>query len=245
MERRLVVSPWLPSNVFPLKQRRVTWQLDGGIGDAKVVRLGFPLVPSFSGAAHSYTGATLAKAIVDCLDMAMTPKIEDMTKAYVCISRVRQAHDLLIAQPFTPALFKQGVIIGPHLLLRRFKESLSEASVEDEWQRLESAYKDVTRAFKGLSWQCGECMALKSIVDYEGGPNCEELGKYIATCGQWRRCTECSSGVRYLCTQCNACFPASKFDATAMQWSDKSELKCLACEANHVYMAKCAECLRD
>ena len=106
----------VPAGVYPVKPRNVFWSRDKA-GNAKVRRTGFLLVPSFSGTAHSYTGATLPKAIVDCLSFCSKPTQEDMTKSYVCISRVRSAVDLLIAQPFSPALFQQGIMAGLHLRL--------------------------------------------------------------------------------------------------------------------------------
>ena len=47
----------VPAGVYPVKPRNVYWSRDKA-GNAKVRRTGFVLVPSFSGTAHSYTGAT-------------------------------------------------------------------------------------------------------------------------------------------------------------------------------------------
>ena len=70
-----------------------------------------------------------------------------MTKAYVCLSRVRQAEDLLIAQPFSPLLFRQGVMVGPHLLLERLRALLTEEEVNVAWERLETDYDGIERTF--------------------------------------------------------------------------------------------------
>ena len=120
------------------------------LGNAKVRRTGFVLVPSFSGTAHSYTGATLSKAIVDCLSFCGKPTQEEMTKSYVSISRVRRADDLLIAQPFSPAFFRLGVMTGPHLLLKRLRQEIGDDELEEEWKARTAAYSSVERTQKNL-----------------------------------------------------------------------------------------------
>ena len=132
--------------------------------------VGYPLVPSFSGTAHSFTGATLNRAIDDCLQLTNTPTRDDMTKSYVCLSRVRQAQDLLLAQPFSPALFRQGAIVGAQLLLQTLCGVLPEAQLRDEWARMDSDYSQVQRSFKSLKWTCGECSHTLVTVNFRVSP---------------------------------------------------------------------------
>ena len=40
-----------------------------------------------------------------------------MLKAYIIRSRVKEVTDIIIAQPYSPHLFRQGVQPGPQLLL--------------------------------------------------------------------------------------------------------------------------------
>ena len=109
---RWTMSETLGENIYPVKPVWKTWARDRA-QQAKVRRCGFPIVPDFSGTAHSYTGATLPAAIADCLDWKRKPRREDMLKAYNCVSRVRAADDLLLVQPYNPWLFKQGQLAGP------------------------------------------------------------------------------------------------------------------------------------
>ena len=54
---RWTMSETLGENIYPVKPAWKTWARDRA-QQAKVRRCGFPIVPDFSGTAHSYTGAT-------------------------------------------------------------------------------------------------------------------------------------------------------------------------------------------
>ena len=101
--------------VLAVKAASRYWERAPG---ASVKRTGFPIVPNFSGAEHSYTGATLDAAIVDLLDQGRTSRRQEVPQSYVGISRVREAGRLLLAQAFAPCLFRMGPQPGPHLLLQ-------------------------------------------------------------------------------------------------------------------------------
>ena len=77
--------------------------------------MGFPLVPDFGGTAHAYCGSTLDAAVGDLLPWFKKPTWEDMRRAYIIKSRVRDASELLVVQPYSPALFMQGDLPGPDL----------------------------------------------------------------------------------------------------------------------------------
>ena len=83
-----------------------SWSPDRA-GNVHVYRKGFQCVPNFSGTIHSFVGASLDAAMLDCLHFAKTPTREDMLKAYLGISRVRTKEGLLIVQPYHPMLFRR------------------------------------------------------------------------------------------------------------------------------------------
>ena len=119
------------------------------------LRLGFP-VPDFAGTIHSYTGENLPTGIVDCLSVEDTPRPEDQWKAYIGISRSTSADGLLLAQPFAPMLFRQGLLPGPTLQLRFQRGELNEDQLEKEWEKVTSR-KRHSMAFKDVRWPCGRC----------------------------------------------------------------------------------------
>ena len=43
--------------------------------------------------------------------------MEDVLKGYIIKSRIREADKILLAQAYSPHLFRQGVLPGPGLLL--------------------------------------------------------------------------------------------------------------------------------
>ncbi len=44
--------------------------------------------------------------------------MHDMVAGYIGMSRVKRKEQLLVRQPFSPALFARGALPGPHLLMR-------------------------------------------------------------------------------------------------------------------------------
>ena len=110
--------------IFKMSVQVRVWSLDA-TGTVKILRYGFNLVPDFGGTAHAYCGSTLDACIGDLLSWHQRPRREDALKAYIIKSRVRDADRLLIAQPYCPQLFRQGVHPGPHLLHQVLTKEMS------------------------------------------------------------------------------------------------------------------------
>ena len=91
---------------------RRSWSTDAG-GHNRILRRGFPFGPDFCATVHSVTGATLHAAVVDLLDAEHTPRRDDQLRGYVALSRPRRIENMLIAQAFSPALFRQGPLPDP------------------------------------------------------------------------------------------------------------------------------------
>ena len=119
-----------------LKPRVKEWSRDAA-KKAKVKRIGFPLVPEFGGTVHAYCGTTLSAAQSDLLEWHRKPSIEDMQKAYINESRVSSLDQLLIVQPYSPDLFRQGQLPGPRILMEVLRGNISSAEARAEWRRVE------------------------------------------------------------------------------------------------------------
>ena len=102
--------------MYTLTVQARPWSLDKE-GAIKISRYGFPIVPDFGGTAHAYCGSTLEACLGDFLHWSAKPSLSAMLKAYIIRSRVKEVNDLLIAQPYNPHLFRQGIQPGPQLLL--------------------------------------------------------------------------------------------------------------------------------
>ena len=121
-----------------LKPRVKEWSRDAA-NRAKVKRLGFPIVPEFGGTVHGYCGTSLEAAQSDLLEWYRKPSREDMQKAYINESRVSTIDRLLIVQPYSPQLFRQGELPGPALLMKALQGELSTAAAKKEWDKVERA----------------------------------------------------------------------------------------------------------
>ena len=102
--------------IYALTVQGRPWSLDKA-GAIKIMRYGFPIVPDFGGTAHANCGSTLEAALGDFLHWSAKPSLSAMLKAYIIRSRVKEVDDIIVAQPYNPHLFRQGIQPGPQLLL--------------------------------------------------------------------------------------------------------------------------------
>ena len=101
---------------YPIKVAKKTWYLDDKrpCPVLRVSRTQTPIGPDYARTAYSSQGLTLDAAIVDlCFDDNTDP-----TTAYIAMSRVRCADDILIMQEFDIKIFQKGIPIGPAMLLK-------------------------------------------------------------------------------------------------------------------------------
>ena len=87
----------------------------------------------------------------DLLEWHRHPTHESMLRACIIKSRVRDVANLLIVQPYSPVLFRQGVLPGPDLLLRRQRGDLSVKELKKLWKDHEES-QDVTDQRKDWPW---------------------------------------------------------------------------------------------
>ena len=103
------------------------------------------IVPDFSGAAHSFVGLTLPAAFIDCLPCDNEPRQQDQLSGYMCFSRVQRIEDVVVVQPFSPALFTQGDLPGPNLLLALKRGEIAESALKKEWDKQDPKRKRVAK----------------------------------------------------------------------------------------------------
>ncbi|CAK0907060.1 unnamed protein product [Prorocentrum cordatum] len=181
-----------PAGVFPVKQKEVSWDRSPGVM-AMAKRAGFPLVPHFAAAAHCVTGAALPQAIIDLLDARMTPRASMVPAGYVAISRARRADDLIIAQPFSPMLFRQGHQTGPWLLHSLTVGEMTTEQAEAGWAKAE---KDTasrsSKKLVGATFQRADCHQRKRAGNFPGrgmrASDPVEHAVAVLSQGAWRRC---------------------------------------------------------
>ena len=146
----------LPPGVYPLKPVFRPWHLDK-LGNNRVRRFGFQVVPDFSGTAHSYVGYTLEAALADCLSWDTTPTRDHMIRGYCTMSRTCFAETLLVMRPFAPMLFRQGELPGPRLIMEFWRGRLSGANLEDTWKTAVDSQAKAKNRLEDIVWPCSIC----------------------------------------------------------------------------------------
>ena len=114
----------LEKGVYPLKVTGKIWNISENT-KMKAKRWGWCFVPDFGQTAHSVQGASLAAVIVDCLTVDLCSRTTEMLAAYIGLSRVRRKEALLIAEPFSPALFCHGQPPGPEILMKVLRRDIT------------------------------------------------------------------------------------------------------------------------
>ena len=79
---------------------------------------GFAISPYFSSTIDSITGRTVEKALVDLPPWEAYTKYSTAMKAYIALSRVRKADDILIQEIMSPTLFACGLHPWPTRLMQ-------------------------------------------------------------------------------------------------------------------------------
>ena len=117
--------------IFELRVTAKQWTVDHG-GQVRIMRYGFPIVPDFGGTAHAYCAE-----IGDLLARDHKPRRDDALRGYITRSRVSDASNLLLAQPYNPHLFRQGVFPGPGLLLQVLQKEFQRQDIKAAWKAAE------------------------------------------------------------------------------------------------------------
>ena len=78
------------------------------------------------------------------------PTFEMMQRAYIIRSRVQSIDRCMLVRPYSPALFNQGTLPGPDLLLQRQRGNLTATAVKQKWKVVEE--KEATNQSDGWPW---------------------------------------------------------------------------------------------
>ena len=123
--------------IYTLSTQARPWSVDEA-WNVKVIRYGFPIVPGFGCAAHAYCGSSLDACLGDFLSWYHGPRQEDQLRAHIIKSRVEDSSNLLVAQPFSPRLFREGVMPGPCLLREALAKRMTRGEDSAERTRVDS-----------------------------------------------------------------------------------------------------------
>ena len=130
------VHPDLGVGVYPLKPRARQWALGKHTGNT-VKRTSYSVLPDFGSTAHMCQGQTLNAAFVDALEAWKSVNLDGAVQVYVMLSRVKLLANLVIMQPFSPWLFKQGSPLGPDILMKKLRGDIKPEQVTSEFETAE------------------------------------------------------------------------------------------------------------
>ena len=108
-------------------------------------------MPEFGGTIHGYCGETLDATLLDLLEWHRRPTMEDMHKAYVGRSRTRRADDMLLVQPYSPHLFRQGEMHGPTILMDVLRKKKQHRKPKISGKKLQNVNQTRKRLHKKLN----------------------------------------------------------------------------------------------
>merc|ERR1711965_119079 len=159
-------------------------------------------------------------------------------------SRIRNSGQLLLAQPYSPMLFRQGVQPGPHLLLQVLSGELTPAEAQKEWKIFNKKTGD--QKTKSASWlqklqiPCRRCTDSNNGVEVlrplsaftpEAKEHVGKIWQTVLAKGQDACCRRCvhhmgsePESTNIFCETCCSLRPKEFFDEEAQKiWSMKSD----------------------
>ena len=109
-----------------------------------VKRRGFCIAPELSGTAHSFVGATLKSALIDCDTWEQETSRENQLSGYMYLSLAEDIEGICIVQRYAPNLFCKGDLPGPDLLLKFRRGDIEQEDLEAAWSKQSKKVENVT-----------------------------------------------------------------------------------------------------
>ena len=130
-EAKWTIHKDLGRGIYPLRPTTKIWIVNERT-KIKAKRKGFQIVPDYGQTAHSEQGASESAAIVNCLSSTHNCKKTDAISSYIGLTRIKKKEALLISEPFSPALFRQGGAEGPEMLMEVLKRKIDTDDAYEE-----------------------------------------------------------------------------------------------------------------
>ena len=113
------------------------------------------------------------------------------------MSRVEYADKIALAQPFSPALFRQDALRSANRLLGVLRDKVKVKDLENAWEEIENDRRSKKRKLVDLTWQCGICFKalpwMSFALDTEVDP-AKSIDEFILKPGSARCCKKCLHG---------------------------------------------------
>ena len=114
----------------------------------------------------------------DLLEWSGLPTMDAMLRAYIIRSRVRTVENFFLARPYSPALFQQGNLPGPALLLKAQRGELREDELKKAWRRAEK--DDAANKEERKNWPWSMKLPCRLCTNKNGGTEvCRPLSWFV------------------------------------------------------------------
>ena len=227
--------------VYPIKDTTATWHVKATKPKSiQVRRQQIPISPGFARTAYSVQGFTLLAAIVDlCFQATM-----DIITAYIALSRVKRADDILIMRPFSLERYQEGVPINKKVMMAYFKREDPSVITDllQEYLEMRSKKQCAGAGCRNLiekgHTHCENCSVTAVVERLKKCRICRlRHAKPEFTLPMWnilqdghrsRICIDCENNAPR-CIRCNSLKQQSDF--TALEWQKgKERYTCFACQ---------------
>jgi hypothetical protein len=190
----------------------------------------------------------------DLLQWQHRPQRDDALRAYIIKSRVRDCQKILLAQGYSPMLFRQGVLPGPDLLLKVLRGDISTKEATKKWIEIEKEKEASTRTDEHKDWTSRLLVPCRACTDRSNGQEVtkrlsefthprgpDEIWKKVICKGQDLACLNCQhihlkwelSSEVIPCDKCGLTKCRRDFDQdTLRKWEElsKDPFKCKTCQ---------------
>ena len=121
---------------------------------------------------------------------------------------MKRADKIILAQPYSPHLFRQGLLPGPKLLLDLLLRKVSYAQVKKQWSEVEKEKQENKSSKKyevaNMELPCRRCTdnndnkeVCKPLTQFITNKNLDSLDRDVLRKGQDLVCIKCRHGLRW------------------------------------------------
>ena len=104
----------------------------------------------------------------DLLTWDAKPTKDAALRGYIIKSRIKESSNIMLAQPYSPELFSQGVLQGPDLLMKVLLKEITFEEAKAAWKRIEKDKEEKDAAASG-PWMLNIPLACRRCTDLNDG----------------------------------------------------------------------------
>ena len=189
------LHPTLPPGVACIKPTVQQWTLQpGGSCDRRPQRVSSG-IRLFRHSTFVYGGDARSACTLDLGFWDTAPSRDVQLSACMCLSRVKRCEDVCVTQAFSPNLFQNGELIGPHTYFEFHRKKLSLAQAKARFEKDAPKRKHQP----DVMLYCRNCSPRSNMPD-----RLLPLRDFVTVWDREAWCKVLEQGMDRLCTQCRS-----------------------------------------